>query len=71
MCSLQRISAAKTEHECYAEVSKLLVALFDVSRCTITLLTDDRKHMSVLQMALIEVHMNYVTHMNESCHTYE
>jgi hypothetical protein len=51
--SRQRMSAADSEHECYAEVSKLLVALFGVTRCTITLLTGSRPVLPSLRATMV------------------
>jgi hypothetical protein len=62
----ERMAAASSEHDCYAEVCKLLVALFNVSRSTVTLLTEDKRHVSVLQMAIVEDSFRQVLEINKS-----
>eukprot|EP00802_Teleaulax_amphioxeia_P006215 Tamp_06219.p1 GENE.Tamp_06219~~Tamp_06219.p1 ORF type:complete len:713 (-),score=106.40 Tamp_06219:116-2254(-) len=60
------MSKAKTEDECYAMVAKLLVALFGVARCSVALLTDDKKHCLGVQMAMLKKEMANVFHKDSS-----
>ena len=53
----QRMSMAKSEDECLHLVSKLLVALFDVPRSSVALLTPDKQHCEGVQMAIVKENM--------------
>lgn len=57
----QRMSVAESEDECLHLVSKLLVALFDVPRSSVALLTPDLQHCEGVQMAIVKENMANVS----------
>ncbi|EKX52321.1 hypothetical protein GUITHDRAFT_102221 [Guillardia theta CCMP2712] len=60
-----RMTCAWTEEECYEEVSKLVLGLFGVERCSVALV-EDYEHLRVIQMAVTRV--DYSKEMSVNIH---